>query len=137
MAPTLSRTKGRRGKDRFAGIPHAVMRHPDYICLSRSAQSMLFELAFQYNGYNNGDLTVAWTVFKKRGWRSKATLSRSLRELIDKDFVRRSRTGWFANPGSRCALYAITWQNVDECAGKRLEIASTNRPLRAFSLECK
>lgn len=132
MRKSRLKTKGRRETGRFTGIPHSVMKHHDYIGLSYSAKCLLFELAFQYNGYNNGNLTAAWSILSKRGWKSKATLSKALNELISQEFVKCSRVGWFANPGSRCALYAVTWHAIDECPGKHLEIASTIRPVRKF-----
>jgi len=45
-----------------------------------------------------------------------------------------AREGRFSNPHGVCALYALSWQPIDECNGK-LEIASTNTPPRKFSLE--
>lgn len=133
MARSRLKTKGRKSKERFAGVPHVVMRHTDYIELSYTAKSLLFELALQFNGYNNGDLTAAWSILSRRGWNSKSTLARALKELVKKGFVIRSRTGWFSNPGSRCALYAVTWNTVDDCYGKNLEVSSTIRPLRSFN----
>ncbi len=133
MALNRAKAKGRRETGRFAGIPHVVMKHPDYIGLSYPAKSLLFELALQYNGYNNGNLTAAWSVMLKRGWRSKSTLSRALDELKSKNLISLTRSGWFANPGSRCALYALTWQAIDDCQGKQLEISATIRPLRSFN----
>ena len=47
----------------------------------------------------------------------------------------KTRTGQFTNPGGVCALYAITWQPIDECKGKKLHVAPTNTPPRKFSLE--
>lgn len=135
MARSRLKTSGRRESGRFTGIPHAVMHHSDYIALSYTAKSLLFELALQYNGYNNGDLTAAWSILSKRGWNSKSTLVKALRELIERGFVIRSRTGWFSNPGSRCALYAITWNAVDDCYSKNLEISSTITPIRSFKVK--
>jgi len=49
----------------------------------------------------------------------------------------KTRNGRFINPGARCALYALTWQPVDECIGKKLEISATKTPPRKFSVEGK
>ncbi|MEX2326317.1 MAG: hypothetical protein WD558_01175, partial [Pseudomonadales bacterium] len=55
----------------FAGIPRHVIQHPDYQALSGNAVKLLVDLAFQYRGKNNGDLTTAWHVLKHRGWKSR------------------------------------------------------------------
>lgn len=122
---------GRRaGGQSFAGIPRRVMEHPDYIALSYSAKALLFELAYQYRGKNNGDLTAAWAPMKARGWKSKATLSGALEELLDAGLVSCTRQGRFVNPGGVCSLYALTWQPIDECGGKHDLEATATAPRR-------
>lgn len=121
----------------FAGIPRVVMEHPDYIGLSYPAKALLFELAYQYRGSNNGDLTAGFAVLKKRGWKRDQTVQNKIAELIDAELIVRTRVSRFSNPGARCALYALTWQRVDECKGKDLEMPPSITPLRKFSLEGK
>ncbi len=135
MGRTLEKSKGRKGAGRFAGIPHAVMRHPDYLSLSAVAIRLLLELVMQFNGHNNGDLTAAWTVMKQRGFKSPATLSKALQELLEREFLICTRMGRFQNPGRQCSLYALAWQPINECPGKRLEVDPTRTPPRAFSIE--
>lgn len=112
------------------------MDHPDYLGLSGNAVRLLLELARQYRGSNNGDLTAAWSLMNKRGFRSKATLNNAAKELLDARLISRTRVGRFTNPGGVCALYALTWQRIDECKGK-LDAASTPVPLRRFSEEIR
>ena len=129
----------REGKTkRFAGIPHVVLESKSYIALPARANKLLLDVVYQYNGRNNGDLTVAWGLMEKRGWSSKDTLSNAIRDLVDADLILKTRTGRFMNPGARCDLYAITWQPTDECPWKDLEVGPTSTPPRKFSLEpCK
>jgi hypothetical protein len=68
------------------------------------------ELMGQYRGDNNGDLTVAWSVVSKRGWRSRSTLWRCKKELIDAGFVYETRVGHMP---STCSLLALTWFPLD------------------------
>ena len=119
----------------FSGIPRIVMNNQDYINLPSTAKVLLVELAFQFRGKNNGDLTTAWGILHKRGFKSKATLSRATKALIQANMIIQTRKGQFLNPGGVCALYALTWQPIDECAGKHLEINPTITPPRKFSLE--
>jgi hypothetical protein len=127
--------RGRAKKGRFAGIPHSVMESESYYLSSGNALKLLLELAKQYNGYNNGDLSAAFSVLKSRGWRSKKTLARCLAELIERELIVRTREGWFSNPGGRCALYGLTWLRIDECDGKDLEVGPTASPYRSFGAE--
>lgn len=134
MAHTRDKAKSRQSENRsFAGIPRIVMEHRDYINLSSTAKVLLFELAYQYRGKNNGDLTTAWGVMKERGFKSKATLSRATKELLEANLIIKTREGAFLNPGGKCALYALSWQPIDDCQGKRLEVMATVTPPRRFS----
>lgn len=127
----------RSSRPSFAGIPRVVMENPSYINIGPSAKALLFEAAYQYKGKNNGDICFAWTLMKKRGWKSKATLAKAIAELLNENLTALSRQGHFRKPFDRCSLYAITWQSVDECAGKDLELSPTLRPLRDFTAEYK
>ena len=131
-----SRTmKGNNDTQSFAGIPRKVIRHPDYHKLNGNAVKLLVDLAFQYRGKNNGNLTTAFSVLSKRGWNSRQTIDRAKRQLVENELIVETRPGRFNNPGGRCALYALTWESIDECPGKNLEVKSTVTPLRSFKLE--
>ena len=120
-------------KASFAGIPRVVMECPDYTNLSGSAIRLLVELACAYKGGNNGDLSPAWTLMKERGFRSKATLTRAIKELVAAEMIILTRQGQFIK--NRAGLYALTWASIDECAGKQLDESPTRTPPRNFSLE--
>ena len=137
MKPSRQRekAKNRRESGRFILIPHAVLASSDYIRLSYKSKALLVDLVHQYNGRNNGDLTAALGTLKARGWVRSATLSSAANELMKVNLIIRTREGKFQNPHSRCALYAITWQPIDECEGKDLEVSPTSTPPRKFSLE--
>ena len=134
-ATKRKRERGRTTSGRFVQIPHVVLESPSFIGLPPRAVKLLLDVAYQYNGRNNGDLTTAWGFMEKRGWSSKETLSKAVQDLVDANLILKTRFGRFMNPGARCDLYAITWRAIDECAGKDLEVAPTNTPPRKFSLE--
>lgn len=119
------------GGKSFAGVPRAVMDHPDYIGLSFSAKALLIELSYQYRGSNNGDLQASWTCMRNRGWRSRTTLHKALDELIASGLVILTRQGRFVNPGGVCSLYALAWNAIDDCKGKH-DVAATATPPRRF-----
>ena len=114
-------TKRRTNNQSFAGIPRAVLLHKDYQNLSGNAVKLLLDLAFQYRGGNNGDLTTAFNVLKVRGWTSRATIDRAKKQLLLNELIKETRPGQFINPGGRCALYALTWAAIDE-GKKRLAL---------------
>ena len=129
MSRSYSKSKGRGGSRGFAGIPRVVMEHEDFLGLSASAKALLLDLAYQYRGYNNGDLGVAWQVLRKRGWKSKATIQKACKELERARLIRCVRQGRFMNPGGSCSLYALTREPIHR---QDLEVALTGRPLRVF-----
>jgi hypothetical protein len=123
------RQKGRRSEHTYLGIPHYIIRSPEFGRLSAWGMKLLIELAGNHNGKNNGDLSAAFSVLKDRGWNSSGTLQAALGELLRAGWIVRTRHGG----RNRCALYAVTWWPVDECAGKWLEI----RPETAASHKWK
>ena len=123
--------KGRKSGSRgFAGIPRDVMKHPDYMALKATAKCLLQELAFQYRGSNNGDLTLAKKVLKERGFNSPNSINEAKKQLLEAGMIILTRQGGF---NSGCSLYALTWQSIDECKGK-LDCKSTITAPRSFRL---
>jgi len=121
MGRNRKKEKGRRESGRFAGIPVVCLEQNNYISLSMAAKALLTEFCRQYNGFNNGDLCAPYSLMAKRGFRSKGTLSRALKELKGNDWVLVSRQGG----KNQCSLYALTFYAIDECKGK-LDIRPTN-----------
>jgi len=134
-AKRREKAKNRKETGRFAQLPHVVLNSADYISLSYKSKALLVDLVYQYNGKNNGDLTAALGFLKTRGWVRSATISSAANELLEANLIIKTREGRFQNPHSRCALYAITWQPINECEGKELEVRATSTPPRKFSLE--
>lgn len=107
----------------FVALPHAVIRSHSYSLLSAHAIKLLFDQLAQYNGGNNGDLSTAWTLMKPRGWKSKETLSKAIKELIEAGWLELTRQGGRHKP----SLYAVTFYAIDECKGK-LDVQPTRTP---------
>ena len=105
-----NKLKGSKYTESFTGIVHSVFESPAFTALSPHACKLLLELAGQYRGNNNGNLTVAWSVVSKRGWRSRSTLWRCKAELIKAGFVYVTRKGHMP---STCELLALTWFALD------------------------
>lgn len=106
--------KGRAYTGAFLGIPVAVLDSDNYKALSFKARALLLDVGSQYRGNNNGDLAAAWSIMRRRGWKSKDTLQRALRELLEAGMIEQTRWGGL----HCCSLYALTWFPIQECGGK-------------------
>jgi hypothetical protein len=105
----------------FVALPHYMLDSEAWGALSPHAVKVIVEAARQFKGDNNGDFSLPWSRMRRRGWKSKSTLSAAIHEAIEAGFLERSR---FGNRNHVCALYAITWKPIDECGGK-LQIPPT------------
>lgn len=112
------KSKGRRDCGSFLALPHSLLRHPVVAALSPRATKLLLDVAVEYNGQNNGDLNAVLSRLKHRGWRSSSQLALAKRELLSVGLLVQTRQGGLNIP----SLYALSWQKLDECAGK-LEIS--------------
>lgn len=81
----------------------------DAQCRMLNAECRMPKRSFP-TGQEAGDLTVAWSVVSKRGWKSRTTLWRAKGELIEAGFVYVTRKGQMP---SICELLALTWFLLD------------------------
>lgn len=112
-------------------IPFAVLNGAAFIGLSAKARMLLFDLAAQYRGNNNGDLCMAFKLMKPRGWKSEETLGKAKLELLESGLIVETRKG--ARP-NKCSLFALTWYALDDCDGK-LDISARSFPRGAYKLK--
>lgn len=106
-----NRHKGNRIGESFVALPYSVLNSPLFTALSPHALKLLIDVAAQYRGDNNGDLSTAWKLMQPRGWRSEATLHKVKRELLDAGFLYETRKGRRPNV---CSLFALTWRTLDD-----------------------
>lgn len=114
------RVKGRKESGPFLALPLAVINSPAFLRLGPSSIRLLLDLGSQYRGNNNGDLSAAWGLMSKRGWKSKDTLNHALSELLSAGFIEKTRQGG----RNKCSLFALDFQAIDECNGK-LDVRAT------------
>ena len=112
--------KGRGSEHSFLGIPHYILRSPEFGRLTGWDVKLLIEFGGNYRGKNNGDLSAAFSVLKTRGWNSAGTLNATIQRLVRDGWIIHTRQG----SRNRCALFALTWWPLDECPGKWLEISA-------------
>jgi hypothetical protein len=97
----------------FFAVPHAVIDHPDYISMRWSSKALLMEIGRLYNGFNNGNLSLPFSVMKNKGF-SESTLNDAKKELIQNKWiipVRHSMKFY------QCGLFAISWIPLDKKEG--------------------
>jgi hypothetical protein len=115
---------------RFLAMPHTVLNSQAYLSLGPHARSLLFDMAVQYNGRNNGDLSATWEQMRQRGWKSRDTLCKAKKQLIERQLIVETRKGHRPNVAS---LYAVTWCGLDDCGGK-LEMTEKAFPRSHYAM---
>lgn len=124
----LKAAKEARGGGNFLPIPIAVLRCQAFANLSPYAAKLLLDIASQWQLGRNGDASVAFeNVLQARGWRSKATLYKALKELRLSGLIVQTRQGSL----HKCSLYALGWLAINECGGK-LDLQATTRPINLW-----
>lgn len=105
------RHRGRTGAS-FVSVPHFVLESPQWGQMDAYAMKLLWEMARQYRGNNNGDLSATAEMLRERSptWASKDTLPKKLRYLEDQGWIVKTRQG---GRHIGCNLYAITWWSID------------------------
>ena len=112
----------------FFHLPRKLLETEDFKSLKGNSIKLLIDIGQQYNGYNNGDLCATLSLMKKRGWNSNQQLTKSLKELLEKNMIVLTKQGglWIGP-----SLYAISWQPIHECGGK-LDLGPTRTPPRSL-----
>ena len=75
----------------FVAFPKDVLNDPRFFELQASSKLLLFDVAAQYTGENNGRLCPSFEVMRYRGWNSKHTLRSAIEGLLECPFVIRTR----------------------------------------------
>ena len=114
MARKRNIAKGRSESGPFVMLPKSVINSPVYFQLPPRAVKLLVDMLSCYNGRNNGDFCITWSLMEKRGWKSRETLNDARKDLINTGFILVSRQGG----RNLSSLYAITFMAIDECKGK-------------------
>ena len=78
------KAKGRASSGSFVSLPHSVLKHPAFATLTPRGTKLLIDLATQYRGKNNGDLSMPLSQMRSRGWNSSDQLQKAKNELIER-----------------------------------------------------
>ena len=106
----MAAAKGRRrNNSTFGLLPSNVFQSPACTSLTHAQWRVLTCLALEYRGRNNGDLSAALKVMARYGVRSQSVITASIRVLIERGLIERTRVGDRRRPH----LYAVTWAAID------------------------
>ena len=108
------RTKPLEALGRFVPVPHRVIHSRAYRRLTHVARSLLWDMASQFRGDDNGRLLAGIAHMRKLGWKSSATLHRARKELEKAGFIYMTVQGHRPNKAS---WYALTWFPLDKLIG--------------------
>lgn len=107
---TKRKQQARHNRDggRFLALPHVVMESEAFKSLTGHQIKLLLDVAMQLGTDNNGRLTASWKYLSEdRGWTSRDTMTKSIRVLLDRGLLFRTRIGHMPN---KIAWFAVTWQ---------------------------
>ncbi|WP_458037710.1 hypothetical protein [Paraburkholderia graminis] len=85
-----------------------------YQNLSHPAARLLWELARQYRGDDNGRMIATLAYLKPRGWSSNDTIQRAKQELLDAGLIFETAKGQRPHKAS---WFACTWWTLDKLNG--------------------
>lgn len=123
MLPT-GRSKAGGG---FTRALHAITDHPDYIALSKQTRAFLWDLARQYNGHNNGNLSAAVGIMGKHGW-TKWELMRARTEALEHGWIEATR---YPTAKREPVLYRLSWLPTDKWEGRpHLDAEAYKQPVK-------
>jgi hypothetical protein len=114
----------------FAQIPVEVMTSDAFRTLPNFAKVLVFAVAAQYRGNNNGDLAMTRATAHLFGVDSQGQLVRSLAMLLDRGLIEKTRQGGKKPLGP--TLYAVSWQPIDDLRGK-IDSGATTSPTNAWA----
>lgn len=121
-----ARMTGRSGrKPHFALIPGEVIHCVNWSHASKPCRALVTDIAVQYNGHNNGDLTASISVMRPLGWTSSDTLRALLREADHYGLLVLTRQGGLLIGAS---LYALGWKRVDACTDRKTGVCKLDNP---------
>jgi hypothetical protein len=111
-----SKPHAKHGGGSYVALSRFALQSQSFAKLSPHAVKLLLDFMAGYSGFSNGDLSMPWSHAVTRGWRSRDTLNRALKELLDGGWIIKTRQGGRRN--RTCCLYAITLFSIDDCRHK-------------------
>jgi hypothetical protein len=119
----------------FAAIPRKVIESDAYHALPDWAVRVLVGLVAQYNGNNNGDLSITTANYQRLGVRSRHHVYAALKVLEAAGLIVRTRQG--GKPPVGCSLYGVTWRALNPSEKFDGSVRVTEKPSDEWRLWTK
>lgn len=102
----IKHDQNRVGFDDWFPMPRNFIGSTTCANLSPMAAKLFMTLLAQLGraAYRNGDLTTAWSVMQRYGWRSKESVAQAQKELLEAGILHMTRQGG----RKRASLFALT-----------------------------
>tara|TARA_R110001599_G_scaffold49279_28_gene141018 strand:- start:3261 stop:3791 length:531 start_codon:yes stop_codon:yes gene_type:complete len=102
----INATGRTKGDGQFLAIPYSMAHSEAFRSLSGPALKVWIELRTQFNGHNNGQVSLSFQRAADLLGMSKSTVGRAFKELEEKGFAKlRKRGQWY---GRQAAEYTLT-----------------------------
>ena len=111
-------------------IPLAVLDSPAWRVLAYSDRALYTDLRAKLRSTNNGNINATLSEMKHRGWKSSATLWKSLRFLERMGLIAQTRQGGIGGMSKVCNLYRFTDLPVHDFPKQRI---TARKPTNEFS----
>ncbi len=121
----MGNQKWSRQKERFAMIPLHVVESPEWHALRFASRCVLVAIAGQFNGINNGNLTMTNADGLRLGIGRHQTRNSGLRELEDAGLIVKTHQGGLRPFGA--TRWALPWHQLQYRHGKQLDQAAPTR----------
>jgi hypothetical protein len=103
------------------------------MALSSSAIRLYVDMRLKLMSFNNGNIEAVFSELRHRGWNSKTTMHRALRELETLGFIERTRQGGIASMSKVCSLYRFTDQDAFAFEKQDVKACKATHDYRRFT----
>lgn len=133
MSRRYGKTTGRTWDrpDRYALVPLDVLLSEAFRTLPNYALRVLLAVAGQFNGRNNGDLSLTAAEARRFGVASTWQLYAGLDELQRHGLLIKTRQGGKRPMG--CTLYALGWVRIHESDKYDVGVGATIKPVNGWA----
>jgi DNA-binding MarR family transcriptional regulator len=113
--PDTSRTtkQVKEKQDRYIRLHHYLLKTSAWLGLSTAARAAYVQLAFRYNGSNNGRIAYSVRDAAAECRLKKDTASRAFKELVDGGFIEATRNGGLSRKTRLASEWRLTEYRCD------------------------
>jgi hypothetical protein len=118
----MSSAKRARYNERFAAIPLSVLMSESFKTMPVGFQRVLWLLAAQFDGTNNGDLALTRKMAAHFGLNNERHRTHGLRMCEERGFIVKTSQGGLHAGKGKPTLWALTWRQIEYWDGEKLDV---------------